>query len=168
MKSGVYLIRNVKNQRIYIGSSENVYHRKKEHWWTLRAGKHHSQKLQADWNVYGEDCFEFVVVRLTSNDKEIKNLEESLIEKLNAVQSGYNTLVYSTRPIKIRCEIHVSIGNPTSKIHPNDWETWQELIQSIKEGQRPNLASNKRKRALLAIARLVEEAQGEKMFEVGE
>ncbi|HEY9598671.1 MAG TPA: hypothetical protein V6D33_13475 [Cyanophyceae cyanobacterium] len=43
------------------------------------------------------------------------------------------------------------------QIHPDDWEAWQELIKSIKDGQRPNLASSKRKRALLAIAKLIEQ-----------
>ncbi len=54
------------------------------------------------------------------------------------------------------------------QIHPDDWETWQGLIQSIKEGQRPNLASNKRKRALLAVAKIVGEMQRLSEIEVKE
>lgn len=54
------------------------------------------------------------------------------------------------------------------KIHPNDWKAWLELIDAIKTGQRPNLASDKRKRALLAIAKLVEALYAEDKLEVEE
>lgn len=54
------------------------------------------------------------------------------------------------------------------QIHPDDWETWKELVQSIKDGQRPNLVSRKRRRSLIAIAKLLEEMEENKLVEVKE
>ncbi len=52
------------------------------------------------------------------------------------------------------------------EIHPDDWETWQELIKTLKKNQVPTLNTKKRKRAILAIAEYVDfcrqEAKGGK------
>jgi hypothetical protein len=45
-------------------------------------------------------------------------------------------------------------GKP--KIHKDDWDTWVELTEALKVGKRPNLNSTKRKRAVLAIAEIVD------------
>lgn len=54
------------------------------------------------------------------------------------------------------------------EIHPEDWKVWQEMIGALKRGERPNLASDKRKRAVLAIAKIVERAQDKRVFDVAE
>lgn len=61
--SGVYMIRNSVNGKIYIGSSALcVFHRMQEHARCLRLGKHTNAHLQAAWNKYGEDKFDFEVL----------------------------------------------------------------------------------------------------------
>lgn len=62
IKSGIYQILNKINGKKYIGSTSNVRHRKNDHFNKLRKNKHHSPKLQAAWNKYGEDNFEFKVL----------------------------------------------------------------------------------------------------------
>lgn len=52
------------------------------------------------------------------------------------------------------------------QIHSDDWGTWLDIVQSVKNGQRPNMASTKRKRSLLAIAAIVDEMKKNSVFEV--
>ena len=44
--SGVYCIKNLLNQKVYIGSCISFLGRLKRHYYYLRMNKHHSQKLQ--------------------------------------------------------------------------------------------------------------------------
>ena len=60
--SGVYVIYSISNQRVYIGSSLNIYRRLIAHKNQLRAGKHPSLHLQASWNKYGEAAFQFLLL----------------------------------------------------------------------------------------------------------
>ena len=51
ISSGIYKITNVKNGKIYIGSSSNIERRVTEHKHDLIENKHHSYKMQKDFNV---------------------------------------------------------------------------------------------------------------------
>ncbi len=48
---------------IYVGSAGNLQARWDLHRRKLRAGLHHNPHLQNAWKVYGESCFEFVVLQ---------------------------------------------------------------------------------------------------------
>jgi len=60
--SGIYVIRNKENGKIYIGSSQNIHKRSLEHRSGLRRGVHDNNHLQKAWNKYGESAFEFGVL----------------------------------------------------------------------------------------------------------
>lgn len=60
--SGIYCIRNVLNNKRYVGSAVNLAARYRTHKYDLRRGKHHSPHLQNSWVKYGPDAFEFVVL----------------------------------------------------------------------------------------------------------
>ena len=60
--SGIYIIRNTKNGRVYVGRANSIAERWKQHRRKLRRGCHTNTALQWDWVFYGEDCFEFHVV----------------------------------------------------------------------------------------------------------
>lgn len=63
MSSGVYVIRNLVNGRMYIGSSIDVHSRIVDsHFPTLMAGIHHNPSLQNAWNKYGSRSFSFEVI----------------------------------------------------------------------------------------------------------
>lgn len=55
--SRVYMITCIVNERTYIGRSDMMEIRIKEHRRTLKAGKHHNTPLQADFNLYGMEAF---------------------------------------------------------------------------------------------------------------
>lgn len=59
MNPGIYEIVNTVNGKRYIGSAVKFSTRFAVHRGSLRAGKHHSRYLQAAWNKYGEQAFEF-------------------------------------------------------------------------------------------------------------
>ena len=61
-KSGVYKITNLKNGKVYVGSSRDIWGRWRIHYDHLERSRHCNEKLQADWNQYGELNFVFEVV----------------------------------------------------------------------------------------------------------
>lgn len=62
MKSGVYKITNVINNKCYVGSSQNVLRRWSEHKRELLNNRHHSIILQRSYNKYGLTNFVFKVL----------------------------------------------------------------------------------------------------------
>lgn len=62
MKSGVYKITNVVNNKIYVGSTSNLKNRRTGHFSSLRKGIHHNKHLQFSYNKYGESNFVFEVL----------------------------------------------------------------------------------------------------------
>lgn len=59
---GVYLIRNIKNGKVYVGQTNNLKLRKQNHFADLKANIHHNKHLQSAWNKYGKENFEFEVL----------------------------------------------------------------------------------------------------------
>lgn len=91
MSTGIYIIKNVVNKKVYVGSAKNLNRRKHEHLYRLRAGVHHNTHLQRSWNNYGELAFVFIVIK----NVDINCLlieEQTFIEKFNATDEkfGYN------------------------------------------------------------------------------
>ncbi|WP_003297534.1 NUMOD3 domain-containing DNA-binding protein [Stutzerimonas stutzeri] len=87
--SGIYAIRNKQSQKSYIGSAVNIDRRLKEHRQRLKAGAHHSPKLQRAWAKYGEDCFEFVLLeRVEINDLIAR--EQFWMDHHGSALHGYN------------------------------------------------------------------------------
>lgn len=62
MSSGIYQIRNLVNNRIYIGSSKRLEHRKETHFSDLKLNRHHSRYLQRAYNKYREENFVFEIL----------------------------------------------------------------------------------------------------------
>lgn len=58
----VYKIENLKNGKIYVGSSSKFEKRKKRHIEDLKSGKHHCKPLQSAVKKYGIDNFVFHVL----------------------------------------------------------------------------------------------------------
>lgn len=82
MNSGIYKIRNLQNNKIYIGSSNNIKRRWQKHKALLRYGKHPNSHLQSSWNKYGESLFEFSIVELCGVEN-LLNREQYYIDILS-------------------------------------------------------------------------------------
>jgi Uri superfamily endonuclease len=58
----IYGIRNVVDNKLYIGSTKSFKRRKYEHFNLLRRNKHANQYLQRSFNKYGEDSFHMFLI----------------------------------------------------------------------------------------------------------
>jgi len=82
--SCIYEIKNIKNNNIYIGSTNNFKKRFLNHRLDLRKNKHHSKHLQNAWNKYGEENFEFNILLKCPIDYLIK-MEQWFIDTLKPI-----------------------------------------------------------------------------------
>jgi len=98
-KAGVYKIKNLKNNKVYIGSSIDLQRRKRSHICCLKNNTHTNSYLQDDFNKYGIDNFKFVVIEFVEKTKDntlfVKNMleiEQCWIDKFNSSnrELGYN------------------------------------------------------------------------------
>lgn len=91
--TGVYRIRNTVNGKLYVGSTASATFRRRwrQHVMDLRRGNHHSPHLQAAWNKYGEDAFEFEVL-LECPPEDCLRLEQECIDGFRSAnpKCGYN------------------------------------------------------------------------------
>lgn len=47
-----------------------------------------------------------------------------------------------------------------TQLHPDDRDTWNEMIAALSKGETPNLASKKRKRAIAAVGEYLKQLEG--------
>lgn len=95
-KTGVYVIRNLVNGRVYVGSAaRTIRERWNQHRHYLRSGKHHSQALQRAWVKYGEAAFEFVILEECEPTKCIER-EQWYIDTMKAAIKGFG---YNINPV---------------------------------------------------------------------
>lgn len=55
--AGIWIIRNLRNSKILLGSALNLPSRLNRHRFELQAGSHPCAALQADWKALGPDAF---------------------------------------------------------------------------------------------------------------
>lgn len=75
MNSGIYIIQNSEDAKVYIGSTANLEKRWGQHKSTLRGGYHGNSHLQCAWNKYGEFAFEFGILEYLNNPEELRLAE---------------------------------------------------------------------------------------------
>lgn len=83
MKSGIYRIVCIFGGRVYVGSSQNIDKRWKEHKRNLQANKHPNVYLQRSYNLYGIEAFTFEII------------EECTPEQLIAREQFYLDIVFN-------------------------------------------------------------------------
>lgn len=92
MKSGVYIIKNVVTEKLYVGSTNNFPTRWKRHVLDLNRGNHTGTKLQRAWIKYGQSAFEFSIIEYVEDSTLLMAREQHWLDTLRAVDFGYNTL----------------------------------------------------------------------------
>lgn len=71
-KCGVYIITNLKNGKRYVGSSINIYNRLHKHISLLNKKKAHNAHLQASWDKYGAQSFDYGVLCYCSPEERFE------------------------------------------------------------------------------------------------
>lgn len=89
MTIGIYKIQNKINGKVYIGQSQNVEFRCKEHREILRKNSHRNHKIQNAWNKDGEDNFTFELLEECTLE-QLDEKEIFYIKKFNSYENGYN------------------------------------------------------------------------------
>lgn len=131
MKSGIYKITNIENNKFYIGSSQNIKRRTQGHLNALRKNKHHSTYLQNAFNKYGEDRFIFETV-ISCSIEELLTIEQYYIDFLKP-HYNMSPTAGTTRGYKHQEKSFCSKFKPVYQIDPISLNIIKEY-RSIKEG----------------------------------
>ncbi len=82
MTGGIYIIKNEKENKIYVGQSIMIEQRGRQHFTDLRGNRHPSKQLQEDFNRLGENAFEHQIYQEVTKDDvlliKLKELETML------------------------------------------------------------------------------------------
>lgn len=111
--SGIYAIKNLTNNKLYIGSTENFKIRCRGHKNKLLTNTHFNTHLQSSWNKYGENNFEFLCIKEIKfeNYVDLDSFKKALIEneeyyiqfyKTNDNKFGYNSRVFCDSNIGLK------------------------------------------------------------------
>jgi group I intron endonuclease len=94
---GVFQIRNLTNEKVFVGSSLNLDGIFNRHKFALNAGSHQNKSLQADWNEFGAENFAFEILEeLEPREqldvkRELEFLEDLWLENKEPFDAkGYN------------------------------------------------------------------------------
>lgn len=113
--SGIYIILNTKDGKVYIGQAQSIRRRWGDHKSDLNRGKHRNTHLQRAWNKYGVTAFKFQI------------LEYCPVEQLDE-REKHHIAIYKGRGLAYNTS---NGGQGTSGVIPNA-ETRQKLSDARK------------------------------------
>ena len=132
---GIYKITNLINGKVYIGQSERLTEREREHFYRLGRGEHNNEHLQKSFNKYGKDKFIFEVIEET-DDLDVKEIY--WINEYGGINSKLN---YNLKdPLTMKWSDYTRVKQSKSMIgdnNPNYGNTWTQ--------EQKDAASKKRK-----------------------
>jgi group I intron endonuclease len=123
-RGGVYIIRHVATNRVYVGSSREIERRWRVHQSYLARAKHDNGHLRNAWKKYGSDAFSFEVIEELDEDdpRSLIEVEQYWIDSIPSEQL-FNIAKKAGRPPgrsgpwpdEMREQIRRAlIGHPTS------------------------------------------------------
>lgn len=86
--SGVYLIRCLPTDKVYVGSAVLIWKRWLYHREDLAKGTHHSSLLQRAWRKYGPDAFEFIVA-VRCEPADLIRLEQQFMDEHRSYEPAH-------------------------------------------------------------------------------
>jgi group I intron endonuclease len=91
--SGIYQIRNIVNGKLYIGSTQNIETRWRQHQRALKVEKHCNKYLQHAWIAYGKSNFKFEILEEVNDKSKLISKEQYYLDlyKSYLPENGYNT-----------------------------------------------------------------------------
>jgi len=102
MKAYIYAIKNLVNNKVYIGSTKSPKTRKYSHFRQLSKGTHFSIHLQSSYNKYGKDKFSFYVLEECTFENRIAR-EVYYISQHNSHLPEYGYNIYEPNGENFQC-----------------------------------------------------------------
>ena len=136
---GVYVIKNIVTNKLYIGSTISGFRKRiLEHIYELLKNKHHSNYLQNSFNKYGIENFEFSILEECTRESIIER-EQYYLDKYKTYirKYGYNILekAYNSQGYRHTEETLRLLSEISSSREPN--------LKSIEAMRVANLGSKK-------------------------
>jgi group I intron endonuclease len=104
MNCGIYIIKNIVNNKVYIGSSQDIKRRFYLHKHYLKKNSHINLHLQTAWNFYGEKSFVFEILEIISDKTLLSEKEMHYIQLYCSTnrENGYNICEDTNAPMRNR------------------------------------------------------------------
>lgn len=130
----IYSITNKINGRVYVGQTINFIRRRRQHLTLLRKNECPIHDLQNDFNIYGENNFEFEVL-INCNKEELDFLEKIYIKELNAFKDngGYNLTNGGKKNIKASKSTKEKLSKVTKERFKNNKDYYDKIAKHNKE-----------------------------------
>lgn len=135
--SGIYQIKNIITDDIYIGSSKDCGKRFGTHYRLLKLGIHTNLKLQNSWNKYGSKNFYFSTLELCDENILIEK-EQEYIDKLNPelniekIVGSLNTPKAGSIEAKIRSQKNMEARKNSVWCNSKEFHTMMSEIWKLK------------------------------------
>lgn len=129
--SGIYVILNTKNGKVYIGQTQDFRQRWRTHQLKLNKGSHPNQHLQSAWIKYGSKFFKFKVLEYCLAE-ELNEREQHYLDTYIVKGICYNIATDSTSPSRNpTIETRQKIGNASKGRFVSE-ETRRKISASLK------------------------------------
>ena len=114
---GIYSITNLTNDKIYIGQSVNILARWKNHLTELYGGYHHNDHLQKSFDKYGEDNFDFKIIK-ACKPRYLDRFEKLYIRIFDTLnqEKGYNKIAGGNENKKYSSESKENISKGLTEV----------------------------------------------------
>lgn len=139
-KSGIYCLENIITGDKYIGSSINLFKRRREHFYQLKTKVHGNIRLQVSYEKHGKDNFIFYVIEPVEDKHKLIEREQHYIDLL---KPKYNICKKADSSLGVKrskeTKDKVRLANLGLK-HPE----WRNKIKSKAQGGDNHWTRNKR------------------------
>lgn len=116
MAQVIYKIVNLVNDKFYVGSTIHKKVRFRQHRKLLRNNRHHCKHLQAAWNKYGEEKFDFRVVEEVQDSESLEAVEDRWLLEHVGKEYCYNSGYSAKAPWRgAPAEITPNFGKPKTE-----------------------------------------------------
>ncbi len=162
-RCGIYSITNLINHKTYIGSSNNLNRRKRQHYWDLENKKHDNPYLQKAYDKYGKKNLRWEIleyIERIDNEEELKTLllksEQLYLDRFICKNKIDSKLCYNICKFAGSClgktlteEHKKKIGDSNrGKIHP---EEYKKRMSDIKKNMSEETKQKIREKRKLQI-----------------